>query len=76
MTVRDAEIFPTGHMAPLGIKHPDTESPERTMPPSRFEEVVLPHLDAAFNYAPLEGADCGCCTSTPVVATPAPIPAA
>jgi len=51
MTVRDAEIFPTGHMAPLGIKHPDTESLERTMPHSRFEEVVLPHLDAAFNYA-------------------------
>jgi RNA polymerase sigma-70 factor, ECF subfamily len=29
---------------------PRMESQEQTMPRS-FEEVVLPHLDAAFNYA-------------------------
>jgi RNA polymerase sigma-70 factor, ECF subfamily len=27
------------------------ESPQRTMPPRVFDEVVVPHLDAAFNYA-------------------------
>jgi RNA polymerase sigma-70 factor (ECF subfamily) len=27
------------------------ESQDQTMPPRSFEEVVLPHLDAAFNYA-------------------------
>src|ERR1700684_3506158 len=28
-----------------------TRSQEQTMPHRSFEEVVLPHLDAAFNYA-------------------------
>src|ERR1700676_648927 len=30
---------------------PHTRSQEQTMPRRSFEEVVLPHLDAAFNYA-------------------------
>jgi RNA polymerase sigma factor (sigma-70 family) len=30
---------------------PPTRSQEQTMPRRSFEEVVLPHLDAAFNYA-------------------------
>jgi RNA polymerase sigma factor (sigma-70 family) len=30
---------------------PHIQSPEKTMPRRSFEEVVLPHLDAAFNYA-------------------------
>ena len=34
-----------------GIKVPPRRSPEQTMPRQTFEEVVLPHLDAAFNYA-------------------------
>src|SRR5216683_3882492 len=29
----------------------EAESQDKTMPPRAFEEVVLPHLDAAFNYA-------------------------
>src|SRR4029077_15140798 len=33
-----------------GINLPGTESQKQAMPRS-FEEVVLPHLDAAFNYA-------------------------
>jgi len=33
-----------------GINLPGTESQKKAMPRS-FEEVVLPHLDAAFNYA-------------------------
>src|SRR5437660_1357732 len=34
-----------------GIKWTRTESYNRSMPDRRFEEVVSPHLDAAFNYA-------------------------
>ena len=30
---------------------PHSQSREKTMPRRSFEEVVLPHLDAAFNYA-------------------------
>jgi RNA polymerase sigma factor (sigma-70 family) len=30
---------------------PQSQSPPQTMPRRSFEEVVLPHLDAAFNYA-------------------------
>jgi RNA polymerase sigma-70 factor, ECF subfamily len=30
---------------------PPIQSPEKTRPRRSFEEVVLPHLDAAFNYA-------------------------
>jgi RNA polymerase sigma factor (sigma-70 family) len=30
---------------------PHTQSREKTMPGRSFEDVVLPHLDAAFNYA-------------------------
>jgi RNA polymerase sigma factor (sigma-70 family) len=30
---------------------PQSGSPQKTMPRRSFEEVVLPHLDAAFNYA-------------------------
>jgi RNA polymerase sigma-70 factor (ECF subfamily) len=30
---------------------PQSQSPPKTMPRRSFEEVALPHLDAAFNYA-------------------------
>src|SRR5580704_16446082 len=30
---------------------PQSQSPPQTMPRRSFEEIVLPHLDAAFNYA-------------------------
>jgi RNA polymerase sigma factor (sigma-70 family) len=35
----------------MDIVAPHTRSQEQTMPRRSFEEVVLPHLDAAFNYA-------------------------
>ena len=34
-----------------GIMDVQAESQDKTMPQRTFEEVVLPHLDAAFNYA-------------------------
>jgi RNA polymerase sigma factor (sigma-70 family) len=34
-----------------GMDPSSTQSQEKTMPRRSFEEVVLPHLDAAFNYA-------------------------
>ena len=46
------QIFRTrriGHDA--GINPASRGSIEQTMPRQTFEEVVLPHLDAAFNYA-------------------------
>src|ERR1700686_4960766 len=30
---------------------PQRQSPQKAMPRRSFEEVILPHLDAAFNYA-------------------------
>jgi RNA polymerase sigma-70 factor (ECF subfamily) len=33
------------------MKLPPRESPEEVMPHGTFESIVLPHLDAAFNYA-------------------------
>jgi len=44
MTTRARKIF-------RGIKACGERSTKRTMPSQGFEETVLPHLDAAFNYA-------------------------
>src|SRR5207244_9111729 len=44
-------IFRGRHGHGAGINLASQESIEQTMPRQTFEEVVLPHLDAAFNYA-------------------------
>src|SRR5262249_23117506 len=45
------QIFQSGGWHEAGIKTLPQKSLQQTMPRQTFEEVVLPHLDAAFNYA-------------------------
>ena len=48
---RAAAYIPWAHRHDAGINAAHRGSIEQTMPRQTFEEVVLPHLDAAFNYA-------------------------
>src|SRR5258708_35015116 len=45
------DIFRTCCRGASGINNPRSRSYGKTMPPRVLEEVVVPHLDAAFNYA-------------------------
>jgi RNA polymerase sigma factor (sigma-70 family) len=49
--VRAAYIPRAGSRPGAGINRASRQSLEQAMPHQTFEEVVLPHLDAAFNYA-------------------------
>src|SRR2546430_11140687 len=50
-TRKEREIFQNGSLSRPGINGPRSGSMNQTMPRGNFEEVVLAHLDAAFNYA-------------------------